>query len=32
MMKLINKWLEDLKRMKLINKWLKDLRHDEINK
>jgi len=31
MMKLINKWLEDLKRMKWMNKWLKDLRQDEIN-
>ena len=30
-MKLINKWLEDLKKMKLMNKWLEDLRKDEIN-
>ena len=31
-MKLMNKWLEDLKRMKLMNKWLEDLKKDEINK
>ena len=30
-MKLMNKWLEDLKKMKLMNKWLEDLRQDEIN-
>ena len=30
-MKLMNKWLEDLKMMKLMNKWLEDLRKDEIN-